>query len=100
MEQFGEGVRSLCQLLVPHICADDYPAGIQIIVQRLGLAQKLGTEDDALAVVLLPDGGRISNRHCGLDDHDGVRVRLHDQLDHIFHIRRVEVLGNGIVICR
>ena len=51
-------------------------------------------------MVLLPDGSRISNRHCGLDDHDCARIRLHDQLDHIFHSRRIEVLGNGIVICR
>ena len=32
LEQFSEGMRSLCQLLVPHICADDYPTGEQIIV--------------------------------------------------------------------
>ena len=50
--------------------------------------------DDVLAAGLFPDALGISNRHCGLDDHNGIRIRFHDQLDYIFHSSRVEMLSN------
>ena len=73
---------SLCQPLVLHICFNDYPAGIQVTIGSLTLTQKLRAEDDAVTVVLLPNGGCISNRYCGLDYHGSIEIRLHDQLDH------------------
>ena len=48
---------------------------------------------------LLTNRSGVTNRNRGLDDHDSVRVILHDQLDHSFDGRCVKVLGVAIVIC-
>ena len=46
------------------------------------------------------DGDKKSSRDRDrrLDDHDGVRIVLHDQLDHSLDSRCVEVLGVAIVV--
>lgn len=53
-----------------------------------------------LAVELLTNRSGVTNRNRGLDDHDSVRVILHDQLDHRLNSRCVEVLGVAIVVGR
>ena len=47
---------------------------------------------------LLTNRSGVTNRNRGLDDHDSVRVILHDQLDHRLNSRCVEVLGVAIVV--
>ena len=55
-------------------------------------------EDDVLAVELLTHGCGVAHRNGGLNDHDGVRVIFHDQLDHSFNCRCVKMLGVAIVV--
>ena len=42
----------------------------------------------------------IAHRNRGLDNHDGVRIVLHDQFDHSLDRARVEVLRVAIVVGR
>ena len=71
---------------------------IQVVIQSLRLTQELRAEDDILAVELLTNRCGVAHRDGGLDDHDGIRIVLHDQLDHSFDCTRVEVLCVAVVV--
>ena len=93
-------MRCLNQALIFHIRTDDDAAGIQVIVQRLWLTQEFRAEDDILAARLFPDALGISHRNGGLDDHNRIRVILHDQLDHSLDCGCVKKVLLAVVICR
>ena len=65
---------------------------------QTGLTQELRAEDDVLAVKFLSYACSVANRNGGLDDHDGIRVVLHDQLDHSLDRRCIEVLRVAVVV--
>ena len=90
----------LYQTLIVQISANDDTGRIQIVIQSLGFTQEFRAEDNILAVELLTNRSGVTNRNRGLDDHDSVRVILHDQLDHRLNSRCVEVLGVAIVVGR
>lgn len=84
--------------LVTQISADDDTRRIQVVIESLGFAQELRAEDDVLTVEFFTYACGVAHRDCGLDDHDGVRVIFHDQLDHSLDCRCVKVLGVAIVV--
>ena len=100
LQQTSELMSGLNQMLIVQVSANDDTAWIQIVIQSLRLAQKLRTENDILAVELLTHTCGVVNRNGGLDDHDGIRVILHDQLDYSFDCARVEVLRVAVVVRR
>lgn len=69
-------------------------------MHSLRFTQEFRAEDDVLAVELLTHGCGVAHRNGGLNDHDGVRVIFHDQLDHSFNCRCVKMLGVAIVVPR
>lgn len=89
---------SFPQLLYLREGADDDAARIQIVIQSLRFTQEFRAKDDVLAVELLTHGCGVAHRNGGLNDHDGVRVIFHDQLDHSFNCRCVKMLGVAIVV--
>ena len=100
LQQTSELVCCLNQTLIVQISANDDTRRIQVIIESLGLTQELRAEDDILAVELLTNRCCVAHRNGGLDDHDGIRVVLHDQLDHSLDCARVEVLRVAVVVCR
>ncbi len=105
----AEGVGGLGQRF--SVVADDDSAGVQIVVQRLALAEELRGEDDAghdhpeaavglaLAVAeFLAHVGGVADGHGGLDDHGGVGVDFQHQLDDFLYVARVEEVLLGVVI--
>lgn len=100
LQQLGEGVGGLHEVLVLRVGADHNAARVQVVVQSLGFAQELRAEDDVLGTGLLTDGLGVADRDGGLDDHDRVRVDLHHQLDDGFHCGGVEEVFRAVVVGR
>ena len=96
-KELGEHPGLLVLVLVR---TDDDAAGMQVVIESLGFAQELRAEDDVLTVEFFTYACGVAHRNRGLDDHDGVRVIFHDQLDHSFDCRCVKVLGVAIVVRR
>lgn len=88
----------LHKALVVQVGAHDDARGVQVVVQCLGLPQKFRAEQDVVRAEFFPHAGRVSHRDGGLDDHDGVWVVLHDQLDDGLHRGSVKVLGLAVVV--
>ena len=100
LQQRRELVRGLRQARVAQIRAHNDAARVQIVVKRLALAQELRAEDDVLAAELLTRACSVANRNGRLNDHDGIRVVLHNQLDHSLDRARIEALRVAVVVCR
>ena len=100
LQQLGEGVGSLDEVLVLRIGAHHDAARVQVVVQGLGFTQELGAEDDVLGAGLLADGLGVAHRNGGLDDHDCVRIDLHHQIDDGFHCGGVEEVLLAVVVGR
>ena len=73
---------------------------IQVIVKGFRFTQELRAENDILAVELFSYTCRIAHRNRGLDNHNGIRVIFHDQLDYSFNRRRIKVLGLAVIVSR
>ena len=56
----------------------DDAAGVQVILQRMALAQKLGGKDDLELGIFGAYILGVTNGNGGLDNHDGARVELLD----------------------
>ncbi len=109
LDDGAEGVGGLGQRF--SIIADDDAAGVEVVVQRLALAEELRGEDDAghyhpeaavglaLAVAeLLAHVGGVAYGHGGLDDHGGVGVDFQHQLDDFLYVACVEEVLLGVVV--
>ena len=88
------------QSFVSQIGADNDAARIEVIVKSLRFTQEFRTENDILAVELFSYTCRIAHRNRGLDNHNGVWVIFHDQLDYSFNRRRIKVLGLAVIVSR
>ena len=88
----------LCLLILGRTHND--PAGVQVIVQSLGLPQELRAEDDILYSVLGLHLLRVSDRDRGLDDHQHIRVHLQYPLDGILYRRGIEKMSLIVVVGR
>ena len=93
-------MRGLRQARVAQIRAHNDAARVQIVVKRLALAQELRAEDDVPAAELLTRACSVANRNGRLNDHDGIRVVLHNQLDHSLDRARIEALRVAVVVRR
>ena len=79
---------------------DHDPRGIEVVMQRLTLAQEFGAKDDVLAPEQFAHPVGKADGH-GRFDHDGRgRIDLKRQFDHRFHRGGVEEVGFGVVIRR
>ena len=58
----------------------------------LGFTQKLRAEDNILRVVFFTNRFCKSNRDCGFDDHDRLRIDGKYELDDILHKRGIEIV--------
>lgn len=58
--------------------AGDDAAGVEVVLQRMALAQELGGEDDLELGILDANVLGVANGNSGLDDYDGARVELVD----------------------
>ena len=100
LQQTAKLVSSFNQTLIVKVGTNDNTRRIKIVTKSLGLAQKFRAEDNIFAVELLANRSSVAHRNRGLNNHNGVRVVLHDQLDHSLDSRCVEVLGVAIVVGR
>ena len=92
---------SLIESLVALRTAYDDTARVEVIVERLALAEELRSEDDVVAVVFLPNALSVAYRDGRLDDHDGLGVYLHNQFDNFLYMTGIEVIlvlpKNGVI---
>ena len=106
LQQRGEDVGLLSGVVGGFIIADDDAAGIQVVIQGLGFAQELGTEQDVVDVELLADVPGVSYRDGRLNDYcrlilgRSVFCRLHDKLYDRFHSAAVKEVLLGIIVGR
>ena len=104
-----EGVGGLGQRF--SVVADNDSAGVEVVVQRLALAEELRGEDDAghyhpeaavgLALAIaefLAHVGGVAYGHGGLYDHGGVGVDFQHQLDDFLYVASVEEVLLGVVV--
>ena len=79
--------------------AHDDARWVEIVVERLALAQELGREEELEGVAILAvEALGVAHRNGGLDDHDGIGVYLQHEVDDFLHVRRVEVVLHGVVV--
>ena len=90
----------LYQTSIIHISTNNDTGRIKIIVQSLALTQKLWAENDVVAVEFLTNTCSVTNRNRTLDNHNGFRIVLNDQLDDCFHRTGVKEILLAIVVCR
>ena len=90
----------LHQTSIIHISTYNDTGRIKIIVQSLALTQKLRAENDVVAVEFLTNTCSVTNRNRTLDNHNGFRIVLNDQLDDGFYRTGVKEILLAIVICR
>ena len=100
LQKGGKRVGSLVETLVVSGTAHDDARGIEVVVERLALAQELGGEDDVVGARLPADGIGVAHRNGRLDHHDGIRIHLHDQPDHLLDMRRVEIVLHRVIVGR
>ena len=88
------------------IVSDDDPAGVEVVIQRLGLAQKLRAEQNIVGTKLLADIFGVSDRDRGFYD-DGrlvlqrsVLCRFQHKIYDRFHRTAVKKVLLGIIIRR
>ena len=98
LQEFCEEMRRLVEPLISCRSAHDDAARVEIVVERLALAQEFRGEDDVLAAHLLAYVLGVAHWDGALDDHDGIWVHLLDQLDDLFYMRCVEVVLHGVVV--
>ena len=86
------------------IAAHNNPGRIKVVVKRLGLTKKLGTEKNLLLRKAAAGLAGVSDGNGGLDD-DGRFLRavfrdLRNKLNHGIHGRTVKVIGFRVIVCR
>ena len=100
LEKSREGMRCLHQLLICRISTDNDTARIKVIIERLAFTQKFRAKDDILRTKLLTDVLRVADGNRRLDDHDGIRIVLHHQLNDRFDRAGVKEILSRIIIGR
>ena len=92
-------LRAVYQLGYAHY----YPAGIEVVVKGLALAQELRGEEKVQppeALLPVPDvqAAAVAHRDGRLDDHHRIGVDLKHQVDHLLHVPGVEVVPGRVVV--
>ena len=84
------------------VLAHDDAGGVEVVVERLPLAEKFRGKDEIVRVVALLHLSGISHGHGGFNDHDGIRIDIQHFLDDALHgggveevLVRVIVRGRG-----
>ena len=99
-KQVREGVRGGDGRVIIHRRAHDDARRVQVVIERMALAQELRGEDDLLVTGLLTQLRRVADRNRRLDDDPAIRVVFADRLDRGLDARRVEVVLLRIIIRR
>ena len=63
LQQCGKDVSLLSGVVGGFIISDDHPAGIEVVIQGLGFAQELRTEQDVVNAKFFADVPGVSNRY-------------------------------------
>ena len=87
--------------------AHDDTTGVEVVIQRLALAQELRREQQ---VKFLSRKGRrgaeflqaaaVPHRNGTLDYHHRIRIYLQHQVNHLFHVRSIEIILYRVVVGR
>lgn len=95
---FGEEVREGAGAL--GVLAHNDAGGVEVVVERLPLAEKFRREDEIVRVVALFHLSGIAHGHGGLDDHDSVRIDVQHFLNDALHGRSVKEILVRVVVRR
>ena len=79
--------------------AEDDAAGIEVVVERLALAQKLGSEKQTqVGSIALVDALAIAHGNGTLDNHHGLRIHTQHEVDDVFDVVGVEEVALWVVV--
>ena len=98
LQECGKGAGCLIQAGVAFGASYDDTAGIEVVVQRLALAQEFGRENHVVRIQLLAHAFGVAHGDGALDDHDGVRVDALHQFNHLFHVAGIEIVLYRVVV--
>ena len=88
----------LCIRSVVVVGAHHDAAGMEIVIERLGLPQEFRAENDVVHAVLLPDGIRVAHGNRGFDDHEGLGIDLQRPFNGVLHRGGVEKVVHIVII--
>ena len=92
--------------------AHDDTAGVEVVIQRLALAQELrrkqqveflsgkGRSGAELLCILHVQAAAVTHRNGTLDHHHRIRVYFQYQVNHLFHVRRIKIILHRVVVGR
>ena len=100
LEQTSKLMCGFHQTFIVQVSTNDDTGRIQVIVKGFRFTQEFRAKNNILAVELLSYTCRIAHRNRGLNNHDGVWVIFHNQLDYSFNSRRIKVLGLAVIVSR
>ena len=100
LQEFRKSVCRLYQTSIIYIGTYNDTGRIKVIIQSFALTQEFRAENDIVAVELLTNTCSVTNRNRTLDNHNGFRIVLNNQLDDCFHRTGVKEILLAIVICR
>ena len=93
-------MRGLVQSRVSLRSAHDDAARVEVVIQRLALAEEFRGEDDVFRARLPADAFRVPYRYRTFDHHDGIRVHALDEFYDLLHVASVEVVLYRVVVGR
>jgi hypothetical protein len=82
------------------VVTDHDAGGVEVIVERVPLAEELRNEDHVLNPEAFFECRGVAHRNRRLDDDRGVRVDREDVIDHGLHGRRIKEIRLRVVIRR
>ena len=71
LEECSKALCSLGEAFVSFDRSDDDTGRVEVVVERFGLAEELGREENVVAVIFAADRLGVSDRNGRFDDHDG-----------------------------
>ena len=98
-------------LLLEPLIVDDFgnthnnTTRVEVIVESFAFTQEFGREQQIepfypLLHVLDIQTPAVTYGNRRLDNHDGLRIDLQDQIDHLFDMACVKIVLDGVVVCR
>ena len=100
LEQTSKLMCGFHQTFIVQVSTNDDTGRIQVIVKGFRFTQELRAEDNIFGIELLTHRSGISNRDSRFDDHNGIRIIFHNQLNHSLNRRSIKVLGLAIIVGR
>ena len=98
---FNQSRECMCRFFKRSVIeTDDDARRIEVIIERLGFAQELRSEDNPRARIAIAEAAGIADRHGTLDNHRRGRIHRQHQFDHLLDVGSVEIVLLRVIVRR